>query len=251
MWHILFFIIKFVLRDLLNSVKFIVLLWKFLHLENDTHAPLLPCFHGKRASRYEDVARKFRPSLAFEWQYFLQTATISTADTQRWCVVGTSVAGIKAAAIGRIFDIPEGQYEVSSPGRPYRTNPEGITNVPLGISILPVSSDDMSTQTLPSWCCGTFPVIGKLPLMEIQGKHDRFAEFRRGSRHSGRATPWQPPVAGPAMFMRDGAMHAAHWEYQGPAAAWSRGSFGLAKQKFRFECNRKLVVLHQTIIKQC
>ena len=54
---------------------------------------------------------------------------------------------------------PEGQYEVSAPGRPYRVNAEGVKNVPLNISILPVSNDDMSTQTLPSWCCGTFPVI--------------------------------------------------------------------------------------------
>ena len=52
------------------------------------------------------MACKFRPSVAFEWQYFLQTATISMADAQRWDVVGTLVAGIKAAAIGRIFDIP-------------------------------------------------------------------------------------------------------------------------------------------------
>ena len=116
-------------------------------------------FHGNRASRYEIVARKFRPSVAFGWQYFLQTATISTADAQRWRVVGTSVAGIKAAAIGRIFDILEGQYEVSSPGRPDRVNPENVKNVPLSISILPVSSDDIPTQTLPSWCCNTFPAI--------------------------------------------------------------------------------------------
>ena len=90
----------------------------------------------------------------------------------------------------------------------------------------------------------------KLPLVEIQGKHDCLAEFRRGPRHSGCATPWQPPVAGPAMLMHDRATHAAHCEYQGPAAARSRGDFGLAKQKFRFACDRKLVVLHQTIIKQ-
>ena len=52
----------------------------------------------------------------------------------------------------------------------------------------------------------------KLSLVEIQGKHDRLAEFRRGPRHSG---------------------------------------FGLAKQKLGFECDRKLTGLHQTIIKQC
>ena len=63
-------------------------------------------FHGNRANNLETVAHKFRPSMAFEWQYFLQTAIISTTDAQRWRVVGTSVAGIKAAANGRIFDNP-------------------------------------------------------------------------------------------------------------------------------------------------
>ena len=104
-----FFKMKFVLKDLLDLVKFIVFLWKFLHLEIDTPTPFLPCFMV-----IEPVDTKpwpeFRQSVAFEWQYFLQS-------------VGTSVAGIIAAAIGRIFDIPGGQYEVSSPGRPYVTNP--------------------------------------------------------------------------------------------------------------------------------
>ena len=83
-------------------------------------------FHGNRANSYETVARKFRRSMAFEWQYFLQTATVSTTDAQRWRVVGTSVVGMRAAAIGRIFDIPEGQCEVYSTGRPYRVNAEGV-----------------------------------------------------------------------------------------------------------------------------
>ena len=87
----------------------------------------------------------------------------------------------------------------------------------------------------------------KLPLLEIQRKQDCLAEFRRGPRHSGCATPWQPPVAGPAVFMHDGAVHTAHCEYQGPAVARSRGSFGLAEQKFWFESDRKFAVLHQTI----
>ena len=63
-------------------------------------------FHGNRASSHETVAHTFRPSVAFEWQYFPQTAAISTADAQRLCVVGSALAGISAAAIGRIFDIP-------------------------------------------------------------------------------------------------------------------------------------------------
>ena len=63
-------------------------------------------FHGNRVSSYETMARKFRPSVAFEWQYFLQTATISSTDDQRWRVLGTSVVDIKSAAIGKNFDIP-------------------------------------------------------------------------------------------------------------------------------------------------
>ena len=41
---ILFFKITFVLIDLLDWVKFIVFLWKFLHLEIDTPSPFLSCF---------------------------------------------------------------------------------------------------------------------------------------------------------------------------------------------------------------
>ena len=176
------------------------------------------------------MARTFRPSVAFEWQYFLQTAKINMADAQRWLVVGTSVAGIKAAAIGRISDIPEGQYEVSSPGRPYRTDPEGVKNVPLGISILPVSSNDIPTQTLPSWCCGTFPVMANCHWLRSRPNMTAWRNF--DDVLDTQAVPHldnQPPVAGPATFMHDGAMHVAHYEYQGPAAARRSGSFWLAK----------------------
>ena len=62
-------------------------------------------FLGNQTSSYETVAHKFRPSVAFEWQYFLQTATISTVEAQQWRVLGTSVTGKKAAANGRIFYI--------------------------------------------------------------------------------------------------------------------------------------------------
>ena len=64
-------------------------------------------FHGNRASSYETVAHKFRPSVAFDWQYFLQTATISTTEGQQWRVVWTSVAGMKAATTSRNLDISE------------------------------------------------------------------------------------------------------------------------------------------------
>ena len=106
----------------------------------------------------------------------------------------------------------------------------------------------MSMQTLPSWCCGTFPEIANCHWSRSRANMTAWWNF---DEVLGCATPWQPPVAGPAMFMHDGAMHAADYEYRGHAAVRSRGSFGLSKQKFYFECDRKLVVLHQTIIKQC
>ena len=115
---------------------------------------------------------------------------------------------------------------------------------PIGL----VSSDDMSTQTSPSWCCGTFPVIANCHWSRSRANMTAWRHF---DEVLGCATPWQPPVPGPAMFMNGGAMHATHYKYQGHAAAKNRGSFGLAKQKFWFECDLKLVVLHQTIIKQC
>ena len=165
--------------------------------------------------------------------------------------MGISAAGRKVAAIGRIFDIPRRTvYDVSSPGRPYRANPEGVKNVPLSISILILSSEDMTSQMLPSWRCGTFPVTANCHWSRSRANMTAWGISTRSSTLR-LCTPWQPPVAGQAMFMHDGAMHAAHCEYQGPAAARTRWSFVLAKQGFWFECDRKFVVLHQTIIKQC
>ena len=102
---ILFFKIMLVLRDLWDLVKSIFFV-KISTSRNWHPYSISTIFYGNRASRYETVTRKFRPSVAFEWQCFLQTATVSKTDAQRWRVVGTSVAGINAAAIGRIFYIP-------------------------------------------------------------------------------------------------------------------------------------------------
>ena len=92
---ILFFKIKFVLRDLLDSVKFIVFLWKFLHLEIYTCTPFLPCFMV-----IEAVVTKPWPINSdcpvFEWKYFLQRATITVADAQRWRLVGNFGSGYKS-----------------------------------------------------------------------------------------------------------------------------------------------------------
>ena len=110
------------------------------------------------------------------------------------------------------------------------------------LNMLSSKTNALLTHTLASFwrkqsCC-------ILPLVEIQGKHDRLVEFRCGPRLCHTLTTTRCRTS-------HGAMHAAHCEYQGHTAARSRGSFGLAKQNFWFECDRKLVVLHQTIMKQC
>ena len=136
-------------------------------------------FNGIRASSYEAaVTRKFPTSSAFDWRYFLEIAMINTTEAQRWRVFGTSVAGMQVAAIGRIFDIPE----KDSTMYPRQVGPKGRTlraskNAPFSISILPVSSDDMRTEELPPWCCGTFSCNCKLPLVNIRGKNNRLEEF--------------------------------------------------------------------------
>ena len=92
-------------------------------------------FYGIRTSSYEAVARKFRPSIVFDWQYCLQTAMIRTTAAQRWCLVGTSVARMKAAELVESLISPQGQYEVSSPiGRTLRVS----KNFLLSVSILSV-----------------------------------------------------------------------------------------------------------------
>ena len=85
-------------------------------------------FHGNRASSYDTLARKSRPPIAFDWNYFLQTAMIwRIAEAQRWRVLRTSVAGMKAAAIGRIFDIPERTVRgILARKALNKANPEGV-----------------------------------------------------------------------------------------------------------------------------
>ena len=182
-------------------------------------------FHGNRACSYETVARKFRPSVAFEWPYFLQTATIVTTDAQRWRVVRTSVVGIKAAAIRLAEPLisPEGQYEVISPGKPYRANSEGVKNVPLNISNLSAwvqrrnayaNASVMMLWHLSHDC--------KLALVEIQGKHGRLTEFPRGPRHfenhplqnqpcSCTMEPWTPHTANTNDLLRRKAVGVLDW----------------------------------------
>ena len=119
--------------------------------------------HGNRTSNHQTVARKFRPSFAFVWQYCLQADTTRTTDAQQWHVVGTSRADMKAAAIGRIFYIPQGQFEVSWPSRPYRANPESAKARPLNLRLKRLHFACIQRRyaygDAPPWCCGTFPVI--------------------------------------------------------------------------------------------
>ena len=82
---------------------------------------------------------------------------IKTTQAQRCRKVGTSVAIMKAATIGRTFDIPT--TTVRGIIARYRWTLGTSRNVPISFSILQVSSDDMPTEILSSWCCGTFPII--------------------------------------------------------------------------------------------
>ena len=105
----------------------------------------------------------------------------------------------------------------------------------------------MLTETLPSWYCDILTSIANSG--RETGQRERLMGLWRGPRHSGCATPWQPPAAGPShLHARMG--HAAHCEYQGTAAPGPHGGFGLPKEKFWFECDRKLVALHQTILEK-
>ena len=206
-------------------------------------------FHGNRSSSYGTGARKFRPSVAFEWQYCPQTATIRTTEAQRWCVVGTSVAGMKAAVIGRIFDIPQGQHEVSATSRPDRANPEEVKERSLKRLYSACVQRWCAYRDVSSWCCGTFPVIANSRLSRSRANMNAWRNFTRSSTirlcQTLTTTRWRI-----SHFLAL-CNHTAHCEYQGPAAPRSCGTFWLAEQKFWFESDRKRVVLHQMIIKQC
>ena len=72
----------------------------------------------------------------------------------------TYVAGMKAAAISRIFDIPARTVRGTLARQALSGDPSGRQERPLlGVFVLTVSSDDIPKETLPSWCCGTFPLI--------------------------------------------------------------------------------------------
>ena len=85
---------------LMHFSKTPYILWQFYISKL---APLLIFCHvcGYHARSYETVTDKFRPSVAFDL-----TIIIRTPEAQRWPLVGTSVAGLKAAAIGWTFDEP-------------------------------------------------------------------------------------------------------------------------------------------------
>ena len=105
LWHNIIFQNQVCFERLMRLNKTPLIFVKLFIARNWQPHTIPAMFHGNRTSSYETMAKKFRPSVAFNWQYWLQTATIRTTEAQRRCVVGTSVAGMKAAAIGRIFDI--------------------------------------------------------------------------------------------------------------------------------------------------
>ena len=67
------------------------------------------------------------------------------------------MADMKAAAIGRIFDTRMDSTRYYRQVGPIRLTLRASKNIPLS-AILPVSSDDLPTETPPSGCCGTFPL---------------------------------------------------------------------------------------------
>ena len=98
MWHNLIFQNQVCFERLIRISKIYCIFVKISTTRNWHPYSISAMFHGNRALSYETAVCKFRPSVAFEWQYFLQTATISTTDAQQWRVLGTSVAGKKSCS---------------------------------------------------------------------------------------------------------------------------------------------------------
>ena len=107
MWHNITFQNQFRTGILTRFSKIFCILLKISTPRNWYPYSIYVMLRGNRASSYENMARNFRTSMAFDWEYFLQTETIRTTDAQQWLVVGTSVAGKIAVAFCRIFDITE------------------------------------------------------------------------------------------------------------------------------------------------
>ena len=140
-------------------------------------------FNGSRASSYETVARKFRPSVAFDWKYFPETATISTTEAQQWCVEGLRWRVWKLQPLVESLISPKGQCEVSSPGRHYRANPEGVKERPFKC-FRPACDQQRYAYGEASGTVLWYLFRNcKLPLVQIQVKHDHLVEFWRGPRH--------------------------------------------------------------------
>ena len=98
-----------------------------------------------------------------------------------------------------------------------------LKNVPLSVSILPESNDNMPTETPPSWCCGTFPVIANSHWSRSRANMNAWRNFTRFSTlrlcHTLATTRCRT-----SHFLARWS-HAAHREYQRPAAPRSCGSF--------------------------
>ena len=139
--------------------------------------------------KYSDVDTDF-----VDFVYFL------SFTRTHWCqnLIGCGV---------RFVVIPPHFVQHPCMGRTLRAS----KNVPVSVFVLPVSSDDMPTETIPSWCGGTFPLIANSS--RDTGQHECLVDSWRAPLHLSCATPWQPPAAGPAIFMHHGTTpHSAHTE---------------------------------------
>ena len=220
-------------------------------------------FHGNRASSYEIVAHKFRPSVAFEWQYFLLTAMIKMTEAQRWRVVSSkdSWGGYETCShwLNLWYSHIRGVRVILAR---HCANPEGVKNV--GKRLYPAcvqrrhAYEDASVTV--SWYLS---LSCKLPLLEIQRNMKVCRNFdealdtqvvshldnhlccRTGHFH----TRWSH--FGPSELDSMLSGYTAHCEYRGPVAQKRWGGFGLIKEKSWFESDRKRMELHQTIIRQC
>ena len=173
-------------------------------------------FHGKRASSYETVARKFRPSgvwiAVFPPESHNKYGRCSTMACSRDFGGGYKSCSHRSNLWYPLKD---------STRYPRQIGPKERTCLRRrfrhGVMVL-------------SRNC-------KQPLVEIQGKYDHWVEFGRDPRHSAPHRDNYPLQDQPCSCTMDQCTPLT--KYQGPAAARSRGRVGLAKQKFWFECDRK------------
>ena len=93
-WHNLIFQNQVCFQRLIRFSKISCIFVKICTPRNWHPYSISAMCYSNRTSICETVAHKFRPSVAFDWHYFLQRAAMRGTEPQRWRVVGTSVAGM-------------------------------------------------------------------------------------------------------------------------------------------------------------